>query len=122
MNTHPPTHRTYPKFLSVTIHILWRVHGVGGGGVVGGFIGWVVGGLMGWVVVGWVIGGFMGWVGVWWWGAWWGGWLEISWGGCIYSTTHEQLQCQNISFYEHPPTHQTYPKCHSITVHIFTQT
>ena len=29
MNTHPPTHRTYPKCHSVTIHILWRVHGVG---------------------------------------------------------------------------------------------
>ena len=55
-------------------------------------------------------GGFMGWVVV--------GWLEGSWGGCIYSPIHEQLQCQNISFYEHPPTHQTYPKCHSITVHI----
>ena len=51
-------------------------------------------------------------------GAWWGGWLEGSWGGCIYSPTHEQLQCQNISFYEHPPTNQTYPKCHSITIHV----
>ena len=73
MNTHPPTHQTYPKCQSVTIHMLWRVHGVGGGGVVGEF--------MGWVVVGWVVGGFMGWVGVWWWGAWWGGWLESSWVG-----------------------------------------
>ena len=36
--------------------------------------------------------------------------------------THEQLQCQNISFYEHPPTHQIYPKCHSITAHILTHT
>ena len=36
MNTHTPTHRTYPKCHSVTIHILWRVHGVGGSGVVGG--------------------------------------------------------------------------------------
>ena len=62
---------------------------------------------MGWVVVGWVVVGFMG---GWWWAAWWGGWLESSWGVCIYSPTHEQLQCQNISFYEHPPTHQTYPK------------
>ena len=56
MNTNPPTHQTYPKCKSVTIHILWSVHGVGGGGVVGGFMGWVVG---------WVVGGFMGWVGVW---------------------------------------------------------
>ena len=67
-------------------------------------MGWV--GVVVWVVVGcmvgWVVGG--------------------SWGGCIYSPTHEQLQCQNISFYEHPPTHQTYPKCHSITVHILTHT
>ena len=60
MSTHPPTHQTYPKCHSVTIHILKRVHGVGGGRVVGGFIGWVVvwvvGGLMGWMVVGWVVG------------------------------------------------------------------
>ena len=35
----------------------WRVHGVGGGGVVGGFMGW-----KGVVVK--------------WWGAWWGRWLE----------------------------------------------
>ena len=83
---HPPTHRTYLKCHSVTIHILWMVHGweVGGDGLVGGFMGWVVEGFMGWVV-----GGFMGWVGVWWWG----GLLEGSWGGCIYSPTHEQLQC-----------------------------
>ena len=30
INTHPPTHPTYPKCHSVTIHILWMVHGVGG--------------------------------------------------------------------------------------------
>ena len=73
----------------------------------GWVMGWVIGGFMGWVVVGWVVVGFM--AGWWceWWGAWWGGWLESSWGGCIYSPTHEQLQCQNISIYEHPPTHQT---------------
>ena len=41
INTHPPTHRTYQKCHSVIIHILWRVHGVGGGGLVGGFTGWV---------------------------------------------------------------------------------
>ena len=35
-----------------------------------------------------------------------------------YSPTHEQLSCHNISFYEHPPYHQTYPKCHSVTIHI----
>ena len=57
MKTHPATHQTCPKCHSVTIHILWRVHGVG--------------------VVGWLVGGFMGWVGVWWWG----GWLESSWMG-----------------------------------------
>ena len=56
MNTHPPTHRTYPKCHSVTIHILWMVHGVGGGWWWGG---WKVHG-----VVVWVVGGFMGWVGV----------------------------------------------------------
>ena len=44
-----PTHRTYPKCLSVTIHIVWMVHGVGGGcdWVVGGFIEWVGGGVGG---------------------------------------------------------------------------
>ena len=39
MNTHPSTHQTYPKCHSVTIHVLWRAHGVGSGGVVGGFMG-----------------------------------------------------------------------------------
>ena len=53
MKTDSPTHQTYPKCHSVTTHILWRVHGVGGGGVVGGFIGWM------------------------------GGWLEGSWGGWL---------------------------------------
>ena len=93
----------------------------------------------------------------------------------MYPPTHKQLQCQNISFYEHPPiehtesvtlslyiyqpnyeqlsqyfilgtptqplnihkestchstfthppiehppTHQTYPKCHPVTVHVLT--
>ena len=71
MNTHPPI--KHIQSVTLTLHILWRVHGVGGGGVVGVF--------MGLVVVGWVVGGFMGWVGVWWWGAWWGGWLESSWVG-----------------------------------------
>ena len=64
MNTHPPTHQTYSKCHSVTMHILWRVHGMGSGWwwVVGEFMGWVVGGFMGWVVVGWVVGGFIGWL------------------------------------------------------------
>ena len=72
------------------------------------------------IIVGgwWGVGG--GWLEVSLGGWWWGGWLEGSWDGCIYSPTDEQLQCQNISFYEHPPTHQTYPKCHSITLHILT--
>ena len=83
-----------------------------GGRVVGGFMGWVVVGFMGWVVV-------VVWVVV---SAWWGGWLKGSRSECIYSPTHEQLQCQNISFYEYPPTNQIYPKCHSITVLIFTHT
>ena len=52
---HPPTHQTYPKCHSVTIHILWMAHGVGGDGMVGGFTGWVSG--------------------------WWGGWMESSWVG-----------------------------------------
>ena len=70
MNTHPPTHLTYPKYHFVTIHLLWMVHGwvADGGGVIGGFMGWVgewwggwrVHRVGGWVVVGW--------------------WLEGSWG------------------------------------------
>ena len=47
MNKHPPTHQTYPKCYCVTVHILWRVHGVGDGVVVGVFMKWVVG----WVCV-----------------------------------------------------------------------
>ena len=47
MNTYPPTHQTYPKCYSVTIHILWRVHRVGEGGVDEGFIGSVGGWVMG---------------------------------------------------------------------------
>ena len=72
MNTHPPI--KHIQCHSVTIHILWRAHGVGGGGVVGGFIGWWLGvhGVGGWRVhgvgwcvvvgcmVGWVVGEFMG--------------------------------------------------------------
>ena len=45
MNTYPPTHRTYPKFHSVTIHILWRVHGVGGCVGGGGVVRWRVHGV-----------------------------------------------------------------------------
>ena len=50
--THPPIKHILCHF--VTRHILWGTNGVGGGGVVGGF---------------------MGWVDVWWWG----GWFESSW-------------------------------------------
>ena len=64
MNTHPPTNQTYPKCHSVTIHILWMVHGVDDGWwwVVEGFMGWVDG----WWVVGWRVhglggGGVSGW-------------------------------------------------------------
>ena len=56
MNTHPPI----KNIQSVTI--LWMVHGVGGDGVVEGFMGWVGGCVAVWVVVGWVVRGFMGWV------------------------------------------------------------
>ena len=50
MNTHPPIEHIQ----SVTIHILWRADGVGGGEVVGGFMEWV--------------------------GGWWDGWLKGLWG------------------------------------------
>ena len=76
MNTQPPTHQTYPKCHSVTIHILWMVHGVGGCVVEwwleGSWGGWWWGGgwkvhgkvvcVVVWVVVGWVVGGFIEWV------------------------------------------------------------
>ena len=53
-------------------------------------------------------------------GGWWGGWRVHGMGGCrvggwrvhgVGAYTHPpmKLQCQNISFNEHPPTHQTYP-------------
>ena len=60
MNTHQPIEHI--QCHSVTIYILWMAHGVGGDGMVGGFMGWVVGEFMGWVVVGWVVGGFICWV------------------------------------------------------------
>ena len=72
MNIHP---LNISKVHSVTIHIVWMAHGVGGGwwvvggdGMVGGFMGWVSGWWGGWlesygvggcVVVGWMVGGFM---------------------------------------------------------------
>ena len=33
-------------------------------------------------------------------------------------TVFEDTECQNISYYEHPPTHKTYPKCHPGTVYV----
>ena len=94
MNTQPPIKHIQSVTLSLYIYFGWFM---GGRWVVGGFMGWVGGwvveGFVEWVVVGWVAGGFMGWVGIWLSGWWWGGLLEGSWGGCIYSPTHEQLQC-----------------------------
>ena len=58
MNTHPPI--KHIQCHSVTIHILWMVHGVGGGWWWGG---WRVHGVV-WEVVGWMVGGFMGWVNI----------------------------------------------------------
>ena len=55
MNTHPPTIE-HIQSVTLSLYILWRVHEVGGGGVVGVFMGCVVV----WVVVGWVVGEFMG--------------------------------------------------------------
>ena len=81
MNTHSPTHRIYPKRPSVTIHILWRVHGVDGGGVVGGFMGWVV-------VGGWLEGSWGGWVGGGGGGV--GGWRVHGW---VTICTHPTQEC-----------------------------
>ena len=53
MNTHPPTHQTYPKCYSVTIHILWRVHGMVVVGWLEGSLGeWVGDGVGGWRFIG----------------------------------------------------------------------
>ena len=49
------------------------------------------------------------------WGAWWGGWLEGLWGGCIYSPTMNNYNVKKIHFIN---THRTYPKCHSVSIHI----
>ena len=100
MNTHPPTHQTYLKCHSVTIHILWMVHGVGGGwwwgdwmvhGVGGGEVG---GCRVHWVVVCGCVGG--GGVG----------------GGRVHRVgayTHPPMNNYNVKIFNfmntHPPTH-----------------
>ena len=70
----------------------FRVHGVGGG--VGG--AGVHGGVDGWRVHG------------------------------VGAYTHPPMNSYNVKTFHfmntHPPTHQTYPKCHPITVHILTHT
>ena len=87
--------------------------------------------MAGWVVV-WVLEGFMGW---WWWG----GWLEGSWGGWVCGCVggggmgywrvhgvgaynHPPMNSYNVKIFifmkTHPPTHRTYLKCHSVTIHI----
>ena len=99
MNTHPPIKHIQSVTLLLYIYFGWLMGWeVGGDQVVGGFIEWVGGGVGGWRVHGVGSGGVGGWrvhgvVGVWWCGWWWDGLLEGSWGGCIYSPTHEQLQC-----------------------------
>ena len=131
MNNHPPTHQTYPKYHSVTIHTLWMVHGVGGGwwwggwrvhgwmgGGVGGWrvhgvgwcvmvwlvVGWVVVRFMGWVVVWWVVEGFMGWVGVWCCGWWWGGWLRVNGMGAYIHPPMNNYNVKRFNFMNsHPP-------------------
>ena len=80
----------------------WVCGGLDGGGVHGGVGGWRVHGVSGWVV-GWVV--------------------EGSWGGAY---NYPPMNSYNVKIFNfmntHPPTHQTYPKCHSITVHILTPT
>ena len=58
MNTHRPIEHIQSH--SVTIHILWMAHGVGGDGKVGGFMGWGVGGWLEGSWGGWVCGGLGG--------------------------------------------------------------
>ena len=93
MNTHLPIEHIKSVTLSIYIYFGW-------------FMGWEMSGDG-------VVGGFMGLVGVWWWG----GLLEGSWDGCIYSPTHEPSVKKFNFMNTHPPTHQIYPKCHSVTIH-----
>ena len=81
----------------------WRVHGVGGG-VVGG-----------WRVHGVGECGDVGGGGV-------GGWRVNG----VGAYTHPPMNSYTVKRFDfmntHPPTYHTYPKCHSITVHILTHT
>ena len=83
----------------------------------------------GWVE-GWVVEGFMGWVVGWFEGSW-DGWVcgGVSGGGVgcwrvhgVGAYTHPPMNSYNVKIFNfmntHPPTHQTYPKCHSVTIHI----
>ena len=91
MNTHPPTYQTYPKCHSVTIHILWMVHGLGGGMVVE----WLESLLCGWCVVGWVVGGFMGWL------------VRVFMAGCVCGCVGGGgvggWRVHRVAAYTHPP-------------------
>ena len=122
MNTHPPIKHIQSVTLSLYIYFGW-------------FMEWVVG---------WLEGSWGGWVGGWWWYGWlkgsWGGWLKGSWGGWVCggvgggavgcwrihgvgAYTHPPINSYNVKIFNfmntHPPTHQTYPKCHSLTIHVF---
>ena len=56
---HPPTHPLKISKVSLCHYTyIWMVHGVGGGGVVS----WRVHGVGGWCGGGGVVGGFIGWV------------------------------------------------------------
>ena len=69
----------------------------------------------------------------------WGGWLKGSWDGWLCdgvggggvgcwrvhgvgAYTHPPMNSYNVKIFNfmntHPPIHQTYPKCHSVTIHI----
>ena len=90
-------------------------------------IGWLEGHRVGGWWGGWLKGSWGRW--------WWGGSLEDSWGGWVCGSglgcwrvhgvgayTHTPMNSYNGKIFKfmntHPPTHRTYPKCHSVTIHI----
>ena len=110
MNTHPPI--KHIQSVTVTIHVLWMVHGVCGGwwwdgwrvhGVGEWVVGWVVGEFMEWVVMGWVVGEY----GV--------GCCVVVWvvvGRMVHGMdayTHPPIKGYNVKIFNfmnaHPPTH-----------------
>ena len=132
MNTHPSIKHIQSVTPSLYIYFGWLMgRVVGGDGMVGGFMRWVSGWWGGWLESSWGRG--------WWWDRWlegsWGRWVCGDVGGdgvhggvdgwrvhVVGAYTHPPIKNYNVKIFNfmktHPPTHQTYPKCHSVTIHI----